>query len=56
MELNKILDLCQNNITIFDAFVKANQVINNSDYKKVFCSISGGSDSDIMLDILTKID
>ena len=56
MELKKILDLCHNNLIIFDTFVKADQVINSDKYNKIFCSISGGSDSDIMLDILTKID
>lgn len=56
MELDKILELAKDNLTIFDAFVKTDQVINSDKYKKIFCSISGGSDSDIMLDILTKVD
>lgn len=41
---------------IFDGFVKSNSIINNPKYKNIMCSISGGSDSDIVLDICTKLD
>ena len=30
--------------------------INNSKYKNILCSISGGSDSDVMLDIVWRCD
>lgn len=54
--LKEVLDQVKDNLNIFDALVKSEQVINSDKYKKIFCSISGGSDSDIMLDILTKVD
>lgn len=44
------------NFTIYDSFVKANDVINDDKYSTVMCSISGGSDSDLLVDICTKID
>ncbi len=37
-----------------DCFLKASNIIEK--YKKPVCSISGGKDSDIMLDIITKVD
>ena len=43
-------------IVIIDSFVKANSVINNPNYKNIMCSISGGSDSDIILDLISKVD
>lgn len=54
--LKDILEQCRDNATVVDAFVKADSVINNSNYKSALCSISGGADSDIMLDLLTKVD
>lgn len=41
---------------IVDSFVKANSVINNPKYKTILCSISGGSDSDVMLDLISRVD
>lgn len=41
---------------ILKSFVKGYSIINNPIYKKPVCSISGGSDSDIMLDIIHRID
>ena len=43
-------------ITIVDSFVKANSVINSPLYDTILCSISGGSDSDVMLDIISRVD
>ena len=43
-------------ILIVDSFTKADSVINNPKYKTILCSISGGSDSDVMLDLITKVD
>lgn len=40
--------------TIIDCFLKADSVINR--FQNPYCSISGGKDSDIMLDIITKVD
>ena len=41
---------------IIKAFIKGYSIINNSMYERPICSISGGSDSDIMLDIIYRID
>lgn len=30
------------NLTIFDSFIKADNIINNRGYKNIICSISGG--------------
>ena len=49
-------EMAANNFTVFDSFVKANAVINDPKYKTIICSISGGSDSDIILDICKKVD
>ena len=52
-ELEKLL-LQAPNTWIQDAFLKARQQLQFHD--KIVCSISGGSDSDIMLDLLSKLD
>lgn len=49
---NKLLHA--NHFTILDSYVKANSVLNGSE--TALCSVSGGSDSDIMLDIIHKVD
>lgn len=54
MELN-FLDI-KDDITIVDSFAKADSVINNPRYKSILCSVSGGSDSDIMLDLIYRVD
>ena len=51
-----LLENCPKNQTIGDNLVRAWSKINSSKYEKIVCSISGGSDSDIMLDICTKCD
>lgn len=52
----QILQKCEEvkNLTIFDSFVKSAPKIETK--RKIVCSISGGSDSDIMLDIISKLD
>ena len=52
----EILKTCadNNNYTIYTAFCKAQRIMMQS-YSPV-CSISGGSDSDIMLDMIHKVD
>lgn len=42
------------NIIIFNSFAKARSVL--SKYNNIMCSISGGSDSDIIIDLISKID
>ena len=49
---NKLLHA--NHFTVLDSYVKANSVLNGSN--TALCSVSGGSDSDIMLDIIHKVD
>lgn len=44
------------NKTVADNFTIAWSKINSPLYKNILCTISGGSDSDVMLDILTKCD
>lgn len=41
---------------ILDSFVKADSIINDPKYKKIMCAISGGADSDVVLDICSKVD
>lgn len=50
--LHKIIDI--NNYAILDGYAKANNVMNRSN--TILCSISGGSDSDIVLDIIHNLD
>lgn len=54
--LEELLKDCQKNQTIGDNLVIAWAKINSPLYKKIVCSISGGSDSDIMLDIIWRCD
>ena len=44
------------NETIRDNFIKAYKIVNDPKYHNILCSISGGSDSDIVLDIIHKVD
>lgn len=48
-----LLDTCPDSF-IADSFIVSNKKI--KDYKKIVCSISGGSDSDIMLDLFARLD
>lgn len=55
--IEELLDGCPDNQIIQDSLVKSWAVINNDKYdKRLVCSISGGSDSDIMLDIVWRCD
>ena len=54
-ELNNLLSIIKNP-TIGKALLTTYHKLNNCHYKKVLCSVSGGSDSDIVLDLLTKCD
>lgn len=50
---NEYLKTVENNLVILDSFIKMSSVI--PQYKNIAVSISGGSDSDIILDMVTKI-
>lgn len=54
--LNQEPSIIPKNATVLDNFVKAYSIINKPQYKTIFCSISGGSDSDVMMDIIYKVD
>lgn len=56
MEFEEILRTCadNNNYTIYTGFCKAQRILMRS-YSPI-CSISGGSDSDVVLDIISKTD
>lgn len=54
--LNSLLENCPKNQTVGDNLVRAWSKINSPKYSKEVCTISGGSDSDVMLDICTKCD
>jgi len=41
---------------ILKSFIKGYAIINKHGYNNILCSISGGSDSDIMLDLIYRID
>lgn len=52
--IEQIIQLVGHNEAITQSFLKTKQVLNMFD--RPLCSISGGKDSDIMLDIITKLD
>ncbi len=54
--IEELLDRCPKNQTIGDNLIRAWSKINSSKYEKIVCTISGGSDSDVMLDIVWQCD
>lgn len=54
--LDELLQNCPKDQIIGDNLIRAWSKINNEKYKKIVCSISGGSDSDIALDICRRCD
>lgn len=54
--LDELLATCPVNQIIGDNLVRAWSKINSPKYKNIVCSISGGSDSDVMLDIVWRCD
>lgn len=53
-ELKEIIDSCEN-INIANALLKADNVLNRPKYHNIMVSISGGADSDVMLDMVCKV-
>lgn len=53
-KLETYLTAC-NHPVITDSFIKADSVLNRKGYKNIQVSISGGADSDIMLDLCQKV-
>ena len=54
--IEELLKSCPKNQIIGDNLVRAWSKINSRKYKNILCSISGGSDSDVMLDIVWRCD
>ena len=54
--LDDLLKTVPRNQTIGDNFIRAWSIINKSQYQNICCFISAGSDSDIVIDICTKVD
>ena len=52
--IKNILDNAPQNLIIFDSLLITNNKLKR--YNNIMCSISGGADSDILLDICTKLD
>ena len=50
-----ILEQTKGSLIISDAFTKADSVLNYKGYRNIACSVSGGADSDILVDICEKV-
>ena len=50
-----VLEKTKGNLIISDAFTKADSVLNHKGYKNIACSVSGGADSDVLVDICEKV-
>ena len=55
MQLTDILEYTKNNLMISDSFTKADSVFKKYQDQNIVCSVSGGADSDIMIDICEKL-
>lgn len=55
MKLSDILEQTKDSLIISDAFTKADSILNHKEYKNIACSVSGGADSDIMIDICETV-
>lgn len=53
-KVKEIINNC-GNLAIVQAYLKADNVLNRPIYKNIMVSISGGSDSDIMVDMIQRI-
>lgn len=56
MNIEEIQNLPTNNETIINSLIMCYSCINNPKYNKICCSVSGGSDSDIIMDMCYKVD
>ncbi len=52
MNYDELLELTPDNLQIFDAFAKCQMQIRN--HQKILVSVSGGSDSDVMMDLFVR--
>lgn len=53
-DILEILDDAPQNLTIFDSLLITDNKLKR--YRNIMCSVSGGADSDIVVDICTKVD
>lgn len=56
MTTDDFLKFSGNNLHIYESFIMLNAKLKNPCYDRIVVSISGGSDSDILLDLCTKLD
>jgi len=42
MNIEDIIKSCPKNMTVVNNIIKAYSIINNDEYKKILCAISGG--------------
>lgn len=49
------LKMAEGNHVVFESLQKANEILNNSGFQNIMVSVSGGSDSDIMMDMCERI-
>lgn len=55
LNLQSLLSELPSNFTIQDCFTKAHSLICTDKFEKIICSVSGGSDSDLIVDILSRL-
>jgi 3'-phosphoadenosine 5'-phosphosulfate sulfotransferase (PAPS reductase)/FAD synthetase len=55
LNFQEILESLPRNITIVDSFTKAESLLCKGKFKKIVVSVSGGSDSDLIVDIVTRL-
>lgn len=54
--LEELLKDCPQNLAVLKMFAKTWTVVNDPSYERIACKISGGSDSDVMLDVIWRCD
>lgn len=55
-KIYRLLEQLPKNKIVINNFIKAFWLINSDKYNKIICTVSGGSDSDVMMDICVKCD
>lgn len=55
-DFTELLEGLPHNIIIQDSFTKARSVICTDQFNRIVCSVSGGSDSDLIVDIMTRLE
>lgn len=55
LNFQEILESLPKNITIVDSFTKAESLLCKDKFEKIIVSVSGGSDSDLIVDIVTRL-